>query len=76
MLNLYSAPAKAETTSYLPEQGELFEQALNEAGLTPEDVRFDRADMGIWGGDKYRLRMLDVFFERPWKLSAYTRTIP
>ena len=63
------------TTAYLPEQGELFEQALSEAGLTPEDVFLDAADMALWNHDRYRLKLLDVFFQNPWKISAYTRTL-
>jgi hypothetical protein len=31
--------------------------------------------MALWGGDKYQAKLLDVFFENPWKISAYTRTL-
>lgn len=65
----------AITTGYLPEQGELFRQALAAAKLTPDDLKQDQADMALWGGDKYRFKMLDLFFDNPWKISSYTRTI-
>jgi len=67
--------ARANPLKQLPEQQELFEEVLAEAGLTPEEVSVDRADMALWGGDKYRLSLLDVFFENPWKISAYARTL-
>lgn len=65
----------ATTVEYLGEQRELFQQVLAAAKLTPEDVQIDRADMALWGGDKYQAKLLDVFFNNPWKISPYTRTI-
>jgi len=57
------------------EQAELFARALAQVRLAPEDVRMDPADMALWGGDKYRLKLLDVFFANPWKISPYTRSL-
>jgi hypothetical protein len=57
------------------EQAELFARALAQVGLTPDDVQMDARDMALWGGDKYRLKLLDVFFDDPWKISPYTRSL-
>ncbi|MCB1219085.1 MAG: hypothetical protein H7A35_06445 [Planctomycetales bacterium] len=65
----------ARTTDFLPEQGELFERALAEAGLSPEDVRISDADLGLWGGGKYRLSAHRFLYDNPWKTSAYTRSL-
>ncbi len=66
---------KATTLDYLTDSGDLFQQVLTAAKLAPEEVRFDRSDMGLWGGDKYQFKLLDVFFNNPWKISPYTRVI-
>ncbi|MBD2451753.1 hypothetical protein H6G76_32465 [Nostoc sp. FACHB-152] len=71
---VFGSGVNAITTGYLTEQGELFRQALAAAKLTPDDLKIDQADMALWGGDKYRFKMLDLFFENPWKISSYTRT--
>ncbi|MEZ5337082.1 MAG: hypothetical protein R3F46_02365 [bacterium] len=65
----------ARTTAYLPEQSELFERALGEVGLSPEDVRINAADLALWGGDKYRLSTHEFIYDNPWKTSAYTRSL-
>ena len=31
--------------------------------------------MVLWGGDKYQLKLLNVFFDNPWKISEYTRIL-
>ncbi|AUT00954.1 hypothetical protein CLI64_11375 [Nostoc sp. CENA543] len=67
--------ANAITTEYLTEQGALFRQALASAKLTPDDLKRDQKDMALWGGDQYRVKMLDLFFDNPWKISSYTRTM-
>ncbi|MFB2938948.1 hypothetical protein ACE1B6_27155 [Aerosakkonemataceae cyanobacterium BLCC-F154] len=72
---VFGYSVNAITTEYLSEQGELFRQVLTAAKLTPDDFKLDRADMALWGGDKYRFKMLDLFFDNPWKISGYTRTI-
>jgi hypothetical protein len=63
------------TTGYLAEQSTIFEQSLARANLTPEEVKFDKADMALWGSQKYGFKLLDVFFDNPWKISFYTRAI-
>jgi hypothetical protein len=65
----------ARTTDFLPEQGELFEQALAEAGLGPEDLRMSPEDLSLWGGEKYRLSAHEFIYDNPWKTSAYTRSL-
>lgn len=67
--------ASAKTTGYLPEQGQLFEQALGQVGLTPEEVRFNPNDMALWGGDRYKLKVVSFLADNPWKTSAYTRSM-
>ncbi len=57
------------------EQSQLFERALAQHGLELADVRLNTDDMGIWGGDKYRLNILDVFFNDPFKSGVYTRAL-
>jgi len=74
-LVVFGYSVNAITTAYLTEQGELFRQVLAAAKLTPDDLKLDQADMALWGGDKYRFKMLDLFFDNPWKISSYTRTI-
>lgn len=49
--------------------------ALDKAGLKPVDVQINADDLKFFGGDKYRLPMLDVFFNDPWKISPYSRSI-
>ena len=67
--------ARAMDTVFLPEQAELFNSALSQIGLTPGDVRFNNADLNMWGGDKYRLSVHRFLFDNPWKTSAYTRAL-
>jgi len=72
---LTSAMVSARTAAGFQPQAELFERALAQADLTPEDVRLDFEDMALWGGDKYRVSLLNVFFADPWKISPYTRSL-
>jgi len=74
-LLLASIIAVAKTADDCLPQYELFEHALGQADLTPRDVRIDFEDMALWGGDKYRVSLLDVFFADPWKISPYTRSL-
>jgi hypothetical protein len=48
--------------------------ALAQVGLTPEEVTFDFADMGFYGGDRYRLQAFDAFAGNPWKIPGYVET--
>jgi hypothetical protein len=70
-------PAQAKPTpeSLLGPQGKLFEQALAQDGLTPDDLRFDTSDRAFWGGDKYRLPFYDTLQADPWKVSPYVRKL-
>lgn len=63
----------ARTTDYLPEQGELFDQALARIALDPARVRLDAGEVGLWGTARYCPPRLDLFRDNPWKVSAYTR---
>lgn len=65
----------AKTTGYLPEQGPLFEKALGQAGLSPEDVRINPNDLALWGGDRYKIKLVSFLTDNPWKTSAYTRSM-
>ena len=64
----------SRTVEYLPEQAEVFIQALSQVGLNPEDVRISDSDLGLWGGEKYRTRLHQFLYDNPWKTSAYTRS--
>ncbi len=65
----------AITTEYLTEQGGLFTKVLAQKNLTPLDVKIDSQDISLWGGDKYKFSLLNLFFDNPWKISHYTRTL-
>jgi hypothetical protein len=67
--------ASAKTTGYLPEQAQLFEQALSKVGLAPEDVRINPNDLALFGGDRYKLKLVNFITDNPWKTSAYTRSM-
>ncbi|HEY9706353.1 MAG TPA: hypothetical protein V6C58_28210, partial [Allocoleopsis sp.] len=70
----FNSKISAITTEYLTEQGELFNKVLAQGKLTPLDVKIDNQDISLWGGDKYKFSLLNVFFDNPWKISPYTRT--
>ncbi len=72
---LFSVIASAQSAREFLPQTELFKRALAQSDLTPGDVRIDFEDMSLWGGDKYRVSLLDVFFADPWKISPYTRSL-
>lgn len=65
----------AKSTAYLPAQGDLFEKALAQVNFAPEDVRISPNDLGLWGGNKYQLKLLNLFQDNPWKISAYSRSL-
>ncbi|MEP0813521.1 MAG: hypothetical protein HRF49_02505, partial [bacterium] len=59
----------------LGDQAPLFERALSEMGITADDFKIDTREMSFYNSDKYRLPMIDAFFENPWTISPYTRTM-
>jgi hypothetical protein len=63
----------AVTPDDLGEQAGLFWQALDEMELEWYEFSFDMRDFEFYNDDKYRLNMLDAYFENPWKVSPYTR---
>lgn len=63
----------ARTTEYLPEHGDLFDQALARISLDPERVRIDADEAALWCTARYDPPRLDLFRNNPWKVSAYTR---
>jgi hypothetical protein len=71
----FNGRVNAITIEYLTEQGELFNKVLAQAKLTPLDVKIDNQDISLWGGDKYKFNLLNAFFDNPWKISPYTRTL-
>jgi hypothetical protein len=67
------ASLSARTTEYLPEQGDLFGQALARIALDPQRVRIDADEAALWGAARYPLPRFDLLRDNPWKVSAYTR---
>ena len=55
------------------EQARLFDGALELSGLDWQDFRFDPDVVAVWGGDRWRLPLFDLFFNDPWKASPYGR---
>ena len=51
----------------------LFEEALALAGLEADQFRFDQSIVDVWGGDRWRSPVFDLFFKDPWKCSPYAR---
>jgi hypothetical protein len=45
--------------------------ALARIGLTRQTARIDRDAMGIYGGDRYRLQLFDLFMNDPYKMPDY-----
>lgn len=59
----------------LGEGSQLFRRALSEMGLVAEDVRIDLMDLGFYNRDKYRLQLLEAFFDDPWRINLYTHML-
>lgn len=55
------------------EQRRHFEAALDTAGLDWSSFRFDPDVVALWGGDRWRLPLFDLFFNDPWKAGPYGR---
>ena len=55
------------------EQTRLFADALQLSGLDWESFRFDPDVVAVWGGDRWRVPLFDLFFNDPWKASPYAR---
>lgn len=55
------------------EQASHFTEALDLMGLGWEEFRFDPAVVELWGGDRWRLPLFDLFFTDPWSISLYAR---
>lgn len=66
--------AQASSIDLLGPQSNLFRSALKQTGLSPDQVRISFDDLKFFGGDKYRLPYLDVYFSDPFKISPYIRT--
>jgi hypothetical protein len=45
--------------------------ALAKIGLTKQTARIDRDNMNIYGGDRYRLQLFDLFMNDPYKMPDY-----
>lgn len=54
-------------------QGPLFDESLALAGLDRQTFRFQPEVVGLWGGDRWRLPVFDLFFATPWHASPYGR---
>lgn len=47
------------------------DDALAAVGLTRQTARIDRDAMNIYGGDRYRLQLYDLFMDDPFKMPDY-----
>ena len=75
ILALMPLCASAKTTGYLPEQSQLFDRALAAVGLSADEVRISQSDLSLFGGDRYKLKLVNFLCDNPWKISAYTRSM-
>ena len=48
-----------------------FDAALAKVGLTRQTARIDRDNMNLYGGDRYRLQLFDLFVNDPYKMPDY-----
>ena len=64
--------AHAADMAYSPDP---FADALGQLGLEPSVLGIDRADRGMFGGDKYRLHTFDILSDDPVKIPPYTRIV-
>lgn len=60
---------------FLREQQALFGEALDLAGLTFDTFRLEPEVVSLWGGDRYRLPLFDLFYRDVWSISPYTRDL-
>lgn len=60
---------------YLRDQQALFGEALDLAGLTFDTFRLEPEVVSLWGGDRYRLPLFDLFYRDVWSISPYTRDL-
>ena len=60
-------------TDWMGDDAPLFAEAIELAGLAPDGFRFDPEVVALWGGDRWRLPLFDLFFRDPWKASPYAR---
>ena len=60
---------------YLGDQAALFDEALGLAGLTVQTFRLEPDVVSLWGGDRYRLPLFDLFYRDAWTISPYTRDL-
>ncbi len=59
------APSMASEVSDASDVPAPIRRALASVDLTPEQFRFDRLDMGMWGGDRWKLQIFDALIDRP-----------
>jgi len=53
----------------------LFQQALAQVWLAPEQMHLDAQQRSFYGGDKNRLPFFDALWDDPWRISPYARRI-
>lgn len=72
---VYPKPSSAfpELDAYLGKEFSVIESAMKKLNMTPDQVRIDQSDLMFFGGSRYKLPIMDVYFNNPWKISAYTR---
>lgn len=60
---------------YMGYQEALFAEALDLAELAFETFRLEPDVVSLWGGDRYRLPLFDLFYRDIWAISPYTRDL-
>src|SRR4051812_5462332 len=58
-----------------PAEMQQFATALQPIGLTCADLTLPAEDIGLWGGDKYKLNMLDFLRADVLRTGPYTRSM-
>lgn len=77
MLCLGARPrdVSAQADALPPAEMARFEKALAPLGLSSADLRLPAEDIGLWGGDKYKLRALDFLRADALRCGPYARSI-
>ena len=78
LLPLLAINGPAEPPSHQPdwwmgEDAPLFARAIELADLPEDGFRFHPQVVDLWGGDRWRLPLFNLFFTDPWTVSPYAR---
>ena len=66
-------PPSHRANWWMGESAPLFAEAIELADLDPDGFRFHPQVIELWGGDRWRLPLFDLFFNDPWTVSPYAR---